>query len=1144
MLAFSSKISFRILENSRYRLEMTLGQCADEQRLVYLFHHLCACLAMQQKAGGEPNASAIANRLGNRDLRRIISQLLQEEVAWEIKQEQLGKLGKATTGSVVEMLNALNQSLREAYQAHEEPYNRALTPEDVLTVLYKLVDLTPDERKALNLPSTDGLTLLRRALLILQTTGDLENHEMLFQVYRAAVGLNFGDSNEPLDTLEKVDDLVARVVRQTLEYLPERSDRGTNNDISPGKESTVRTLTRKAQREIRRLLTRSGNQVSPIANSDIVVNAYARKYLQPAFVTKLAQTVVANERLTDQFPVYLKRISIKPCGPLPFADRELEGLQQFDGPYPPLLHPVLRQLDQTLLHNAASELPGPGDYELASQEATEIIAEFYVKVPKDYSPAVAPIFRKLASQNSRRIDFSIRSTGVGGTLSHVIKVINSALLSDIPCLKDYFPIGHDIISTQKIIQDDVASPVWAHSLVKLCKKETVAQALQSGSSTKLGVYEEFSFADPIGHGDYCGFDFIISQAQSALHARLQAIRNSGVSPNTYIQHLCQRTERHIALKDAWNRLGGYPFSSLAMIGLIYEQILPPNSGDVLLQRTDPYIYFDACLSITEALLAEGLYRQAYRHLKRLRVLDDFVNQGLNINRPELDNFEIFSGALIIRYLLCLAEYYYLYDTADTSDHYLPPGCPSNVNREGLVLRAWEVLNQAHTHVRIRLGKYVAINEVSQGIFHPHYLLLGKIASLRAKLMLFFPQLVPLDNEHLPTDNTFGRTRIEASIHWGRIYLTEKARLYGAANGEGEVYACYAAMQCWVHLIAAYAEPEDLRSSRQLGNLSPESCLKWARTLRNHALISYADAGRRYYYQIKEKSGLPRDDQDKFGFYLIQKIPAIFEFRGNQQDSSSRHLQGLLALDMSLLAIDPERLPKLSPNHPERTIYLFGSNACYLFFARGLYMLCSNDSEEFSLENSSTEEEISSPEEDIDWRAKLQHSIRLFNMAWGIAEEGCRIRKDKRDRERLFYISRVLNSDDAEEEVSMDIPPEVRSIRDLYPRRITEIADLGKVFAAASMVLCAYTAEPEECISLNNNAEVLLAKLYSAQLLEDSNHLRALIRRQKRYNGHIAGYLEQAKHTILSYRNSDDSDISIETRRNYLIRELFFRLHMS
>jgi len=1129
---------------------MVLGRHADEQRLVHLYHYLCACLAMQKKAGGEANASAIAERLGSKDLRRILSQLLEEETTWEQKQVNLGKLGKSTTGSVVEMLYTLNGKLQDDYRQHEEPYIRVLSPDDILTVLYKLIDLTPDERKALGLPSTDGLTLLRRALLILQTTGDLENHEMLFQVYKAAVGLSFGDANSPLDTLEEVDRLVSEVVTKALQYLPGRPDKPGKrvNDIpSPGKEKTIQTLTKKAQREVRRLLTRSGNQISPVTDSDTVLNSYIRKYLLPTFITKLSQTVVANERLTDQFPVYLKRVSINPCGPLPFADQELDGLQQFDAPYPPLLHPALRRLDQAAARQHSLDLPGPGDYELAAQKAIEIVAEFYVKIPDKYSPVVEPSFRRLASQNQRRIDFSLRSIGVGGTLSHVVKVINSALLWDIPCLQEYFPIGHDITSTQKIIQDDVASPVWAHSLVKLCLKETVAQTLQATSSTRLGAYEEFSFAEPIGHGDYCGFNFVISQGQSALHARLQAIRNSGVLPSTYIQHLCHRTERFSALEDAQNRRTGYPFSTLAMISLIEEKIMAPYIGSAPLKKTDSYIYFDACLSIVEALFEEGFYRPAFRYLERLKILDDFVDQGLSVNQSKTESFEIFSGALIIRYLLCLANYYYLYDTEENSTEYLPPECPGNVNREGLIRRAWNTLGRAETHVQIRMQKYVAINEVSQSIFSPHYLLLSRIVFLKAKLMLFFPQIVPLDSSQLPTDNKFGRDRVDASIHWGRLYLIEKARLYAAADGEGEVYSCYAAIQCWMYLISAYTEPESLNLRPHLDldisitQLSNSDCLKWAKKLRNHALISYAQAGRKYYYQIKEKSGLPETSIGQFGSYLIQPIPAIFEFRGESNSSESRNFKDLLALDMSLLAINPKDLPKLSPDHPEETIYLFGSNACYLFFARGLYMLCSDNSEEFSSDNSEecNTEDLSS--ENIDWQSKLLHTVRLFNMAWGIAEEGCSLTSEKRNGERYFLINRAINNED--EISSSNVPPEVRSIRDLYPRRISELADLGKVFAAASMVLCASTTRLENRESFYDEAEALLNQLHSTRLLEKSRTLNALTKRQRRYNGHLSKYFELAKELILSYKDIDNQNASeiqvfMYERRNNLVKELF------
>ncbi|MGJ3253853.1 MAG: hypothetical protein ACFE0J_22375 [Elainellaceae cyanobacterium] len=1124
-----------------YLVAMPHSNPADNQRIYHLYHYLFACLAMKQKADGKPNYTAISTRLGdNKDLRKTISRLLQEERTGqsEIADADIIKGSNVTTGDIVAMLIKLRQRLQSDYQQHDEPYTRVLTLEDILTVLYGLIELTPEERQELGISVGDGLTLLQRALLILQTIGGLENYEMIFRVYKSAVGLDCTRAEPVLQDLEQVDELIVKTVETAMSYLPDRQKYSRDRQSFPGREETVLELTQKAQREIRRLLARSGNQQSPVTGNT-VVNSYIRHYFQPAFVSKLAQTVVANERLTDQYPVYLKRITIEACGPLPFADKEL-GILQVDGPYPALLHPALKRLDQEIYIETSGVLPGPGDYELASQEAMRVTAEFYVKVPEDYQSVVERVFLKIASGNRRRIDFSLSSTGIGGALSHVIKVINTALLADIACISNYFPIAHDVTSTQDIIRDNVPSPVWAHSLVKLCRKETVGRTIQSCSDKNLRSYEEFAFADPIGHGDYCGFDFLASQAQAALQARLQAVRNTGVSPSDYIRHLCQRTEHRIALDDAWSYLQGYPFSSLAMIGVIDQEILRPNVGDRPLTKDDPYVYFDACISVIEALLDEGSYRRARQYLERLSVIDTFVQQGLTVTHQSIagdrPTFEVFSGTLIVRYLLCIANYCYIYDTNNRDERYLPPGCTSDINREGLIRRAWTALDQAQQHIGIRLRKYVVINEISQGTFYPHYCLLGRIAFLRSKLLLFFPLFVPKD-DRLPTDRFSGLRRTNASIHWGRLFLLEKARLYAAANGDSEQYACYASMQCWAYLIAVHASLDDLTlPGGSTGNRNPrsqtlsrEQCLDWAKQMRNHALISYADTGRRCYYQIKEKSGLPNEN-DEFGPYRIQKIPAIYEARGSEYEELSSMPGSFLVFDMSLLAVNPNDLPKISPNHPIQTIYLFGTNACYLFFARGMYLLCSDASEEFK--------DPASPNTPIRWDSKLKHATRLLNMSWAIAEEGGEIHKQGQE-EIIFDITRKLAIDTrANEYTSQDI----NSVRDLYPRRITEIADLGKVFSAVCMVLRLHIADSEERDELFKDIQTLLDTLHSAHHL--TRPLRALLARQNRHNGHLENYLSRAKAVIIRYievARDIPENINLKDHRDSLLRELFSAL---
>ncbi|HIK46780.1 MAG TPA: hypothetical protein IGR64_18180 [Leptolyngbyaceae cyanobacterium M65_K2018_010] len=1111
---------------------------ADSERSYHLYYYLCACLAFTQKSNGEINAKGIEDLLGKNELRRFVKALLQDDLSPREKQERLRRLSRnTTTGDVVKLLRNLRQGLQKAYQDFELPHTRVLTPGDILTALHKLVELAPKERTALGLQAGDGLTLLQRSLLILQTVGGLENYEMLLRIYKAAVGLDFARAEVPLENLGAVDALIAQVVKQSLDsFLPTQNTRKAANAAVQRRDDTLKQLTRKAQREVRRLLARSGNQ--QLSNSgDAIINSYVRQYLQPAFVTKLAQSIVANERLTDQFPVYLKRITFMPSGPLPFPDKELDGLPQSSDPYPPLLHPALRELDQSVRRAPYPDLPGPGDYELASQEATQVVVEFYIKVPETYVPLIGDVLGRLGSKNRRRIDFSVSSTGIGGALSHVIKVINKTLLQDIPCLGEYFPIAHDVTSTQAIIRDNVASPVWAHSLVKLCRRQLLGETLNACQDDQFRNYEDFSFGDPIGHGDYCGFDFILAQAQASLQARLQAIRNAGIRPDRYIQQLCQRVERSQVMQDAWTCLRGYPFSSLAMVGMVEQSLLPEGpEATGPLQNMASDVVFDAYLSIAEALLDEGVYRPVRAYLTRLEILDRFVEQGLETSPAEAEPFEVFSGALVIRYLLCLANYYYLYDTSDSDPQYLPPRCQVDVNRDILVQQAWKTLDLAQRHISLRLRKYVVLNEVSQGTFHPHYLLLSRVAFLRAKLLLFFPRRVSHDDTCLPTENfTRQQPRTEASIHWGRLYLAEKARLYAAADGDSEVYACYAAIQAWIYLIAAYtrdenlnlAKPGDGNRSRQL---NPKQCLDWARRLRNHALITYAETGRHCYYQIKEKSGLSKDDGDEFGVYYIEKIPPIYETRGEQYAQLSQSATELLVLDMSLLAINPKDLPKVSPYHPSQNIYLFGTNACYLFFIRGLFMLCSNGASEFDDDAGG---------EGIDWNAKLLHATRLLNTAWALAEEGGMVEKYEQDGKETYRLTRSFNCNGNRSGTANSVSfPEINSIRDLYPRRISEIADLGKLFAAACLVLRLPLVSMGDRPSLNADIDALLSSLHSSYSLQHSHTHQELLQHQRRYNGHLERYADQAVNCLQRYQRSTSPAEEVAKTRNNLVKELF------
>ena len=426
---------------------------------------------------------------------------------------------------------------------------------------------------------------------------------------------------------------------------------------------------------------------------------------------------------------------------------------------------------------------------------------------------------------------------------------------------------------------------------------------------------------------------------------------------------------------------------------------------------------------------------------------------------------------------------------------------------------------------------MVIGEISQGTFHPHYRLLGRIYLLRARLLTFFPHFVPRSEDLLPTENFSFQRRTKASIHWGKLYLLEKARLYVAADGDSEVYACYAALQSCYYLTAAYTKPEDTTlfpNTEKHRQLERDDCMVWAKRLRNHALLAYAKTGRQCYNAIKEKSGLPGEPEEH-GRYSIERLPAIFEDRELRKGRPSDNRE-FLTLDISMLAINSDDLPRLTADHPNKSIYLFGTNACYLFLIRGLYLLCSDTTEEF---------EKNEPDEPIQWKRKLEMARRLFDMAWAIAEDGCSIRRNPKSQKKEVF--RSFARDTASTDYTSR---EINSIRDLYPRRVNEVADIGKVFSAACKTLQLQLLPERDRPSLRQDITQLFSMLHGEYRLNQNPLLKKLILRQERYNGHLEGFFENASAVISSHQPESQeaySDEEMTSHRDALMKALFATL---
>lgn len=161
-------------------------------------------------------------------------------------------------------------------------------------------------------------------------------------------------------------------------------------------------------------------------------------------------------------------------------------------------------------------------------------------------------------------------------------------------------------------------------------------------------------------------------------------------------------------------------------------------------------------------------------------------------------------------------------------------------------------------------------------------------------------------------------------------------------------------------------------------------------------------------------------------------------------------------------------------------------------------------------------------------------------------------KDPEDGVRRFRITRPFSN-------TPDLPAgfsnrETDAIRDLYPQRVGEIADLAKVFAVAAMVLQLFLPETRaDRPSLATDIDLLLNSLHSSHNLTHSppknrHTQRALLKQQSRYNPHLESYLgkvacrlRQYKREALANPSVMNTPREIQDRRDRLVRELFSAL---
>ncbi|NER28782.1 MAG: HypX (modular protein) [Symploca sp. SIO1C4] len=661
-----------------------------------------------------------------------------------------------------------------------------------------------------------------------------------------------------------------------------------------------------------------------------------------------------------------------------------------------LLNPMLLREDEN-----QEDIEG-----LERQFAYKVKVHFYVMLPNNYQTRFAEKSWDISSfMKNHRLEFFEESMGIGSPISHIIAVINRVLLWDIPGLSEYFPVAQEILTDDQVLSEISHDSIWSRSMVRLCKKSEITTAINKNKK-----YTEVANDQEIASGQYCGFDLVEVAAKAALCARLKAIKQTGINPIDYLTQLCHRAEELNALKRAENYLKFYPFSLKAMEGYLKQTILKghptvDNQGKV--QEIDdekPWnlVVYDAYLKITEAYLQEGLYRVAKKYLD---IIKDQIEKS---DKNFLDDL------ILAKYKLCQFRYHYLTDTGDDDSEYY-----QNYDRRNAVDKAARSLNEAETYLKEALKKYHTISEYAQSNYHPFFYLLSRVYAHRAKLYLFMPDY---------TDRPGGKWEILTEP----IRLLEKARIYAARDGSAAEYAYWCAYQSWSYVRVAYLGD----SERVKSGFSRKECIDWAKRLIDHAHICYSYTGKQCYQQIKDNAGKITKFHkhgkyyEKYHDIEIQVIPLIKELEKDTRENTDEYQQNYNS-DQDLLILDLSLLKRTTNNYQHRPTYLFGTHASIILFAMGMLELCEDESNQDKLNK------------------KIEKAITIFDYCSAIAQDG----NTTKNEEGVFVLDRIFDQDKTQYSKNY-------LLTGLYPHRLTQFADLGKVFAATcKSILLVYQSNP-------------------------------------------------------------------------------------
>ena len=386
---------------------------------------------------------------------------------------------------------------------------------------------------------------------------------------------------------------------------------------------------------------------------------------------------------------------------------------------------------------------------------------------------------------------------------------------------------------------------------------------------------------------------------------------------------------------------------------------------------------------------------------------------------------------------------------------------------------------------------------------------------------------------------------------------EEARMCAARDGNIAHYSYWSAYQAWCYLMAGYLDREDL--------FTKDECIKWAEKLVKEAKSSYSYIGKICYQQIKQNAGKTIEDSESpnktieidgkyyelYGDVYIEFMPFINETSDTDQikDGNPKMLvsrifrAGLKTKNQALVnkvfrksksgaRINKDTNPKIldidlsilkkENEFPSR--YLFGVHSSIILFSMGMLELCKKDGLD---------------EKSIEYQKKcIEDAKKMFIFCSAIAEEG--------GNENHKVVTRELSK---KEKKFDDHFSEFDShIKILYPHRLTQFSDLGKIFAATCYAILNYGEEDKDKQKYNKLKERLLDQLGKNPKIDENSkedksddnqsYDNDRILGQTEFNGHLETHIRDIQQYFEVYFESLPKNEDLSVVRDKVVTDIF------